>query len=77
VQLPAGGLAATTVAAPSCRRHGLPPCSSVSIPVSSPSPSFCARSWWPGQRARHACLCCAMLLLLCSLLCCYCCCCFA
>jgi hypothetical protein len=29
-----GGLAATTVAAPSCHRHGLPPCSSVSTPVS-------------------------------------------
>jgi hypothetical protein len=42
VQLLEGGLAATTVAAPSCRCHGLPPCSSVSIPVSSPSPSFYA-----------------------------------
>jgi hypothetical protein len=29
-----GGLAATTVAAPSCRRHGLLPCSSVTTPVS-------------------------------------------
>jgi hypothetical protein len=29
-----GGLAATTVAAPSCRRHGLLPCPSVSTPVS-------------------------------------------
>jgi hypothetical protein len=80
VQLLEGGLVAKTVAALPCRRHGLPPCSSVSTPVSSsppPPPSFCACSWWPGQRARHACLCCAMLLLLCSLLCYDCCCCSA
>jgi hypothetical protein len=34
VQLLEGGLVATTVAAPPCRRHGLPSCSSVSTPVS-------------------------------------------
>jgi hypothetical protein len=37
-----GGLVATTVAAPSCRRHGLLPCSSVSTPVSSYSFSLLA-----------------------------------
>jgi hypothetical protein len=35
VQLLEGGLAGTTEAALSCRRHGLPLCSSVSTPVSS------------------------------------------
>jgi hypothetical protein len=41
-----------------CRRHGLPPSSSASSPMSStPSPSVSVfMSWWPGQRARHACL---------------------
>jgi hypothetical protein len=34
VQLLEGGLVTTTVAAPPCRRHGLPLCSSVSTPVS-------------------------------------------
>jgi hypothetical protein len=37
-----GGLSATTMAAPSCRRHGLLPCSLVSPPVSFfSSPCFC------------------------------------
>jgi hypothetical protein len=35
-----GGLAATIMATPSCRRHGLLPCSSVSTPVSFFSSSF-------------------------------------
>jgi hypothetical protein len=39
-QLLDGGLAATTMAAPSCCRHGLLPCSSVSTPVSSCSSSL-------------------------------------
>jgi hypothetical protein len=39
VQLLEGGLVATTVAVPSCRRPGRLPCSSGSIPVSSSSPS--------------------------------------
>jgi hypothetical protein len=47
-----------------CRRHGLPSSFSASSPVSStPSPSVSVfMSWWPGQRARHACL---LLLCLC------------
>jgi hypothetical protein len=68
VQLLEGGLVATTMDVP-------PPWSFVVLlcehtsESSPPPPSFCACSWWPGQRARHVCLCYAMLLLLCSLLC--------
>jgi hypothetical protein len=63
-----GGLVATTVAAPSCCRHGLLPCSSVHPPVSffsSPCLSVLATVAWPASQA-----CLPMLLLSCSSLCC-------
>jgi hypothetical protein len=84
VQLLEGGLVATTVAAPSCRRPSCLPCSSGSIPVSSSSPSsFCALAMvaWPASQAclpmlllRHAVAVAllkpVLLLLLCLSLCC-------
>jgi hypothetical protein len=56
-----GGLAATTVAAPSCRHNGLRSCSLVSTPVSSTPPCFCVLAMvaWPASQA------CLPMLLLC------------
>jgi hypothetical protein len=83
VQLLEGGLVATTVAAPLCRRPGLPSCSSVSTPVSllllllASVLAFGGLASEPGMFAYAAlCCCCSahscaiMLLLLCSSLCC-------
>jgi hypothetical protein len=83
VQLLEGGLVATTVAAPPCRRHGLPSCSSMSTPVSlllllqASVLALGGLASKPGMFA-YATLCCCcsahscavMLLLLCSSLCC-------
>jgi hypothetical protein len=79
VQLLEGGLVATTMAAPPCRRHGLPSCSSVSTPVSLPLLLLASvlalgdLASEPGMFAYAAlCCCCSahscavMLLLLCS-----------
>jgi hypothetical protein len=71
VQLLEGGLVATTVAAPPCRRHGHPSCSSVSTPVSllllllASVLALGGLASEPGMLAYAT-----MLLLLCSLLCC-------
>jgi hypothetical protein len=79
VQLLEGGLVATTVATPLCRRPGRLPCSSGSIPVSSYSPSsFCALAMvaWPASQAclpmpllRHAIVVALLKLVLLLLLC--------
>jgi hypothetical protein len=83
MQLLEGGLVATTVAAPPCRRHGLPPCFSMSTLVSllllllASVLALGGLASEPGMFAYAAlCCCCSahscsmMLLLLCSSLCC-------